>query len=377
MKIPNREFRPNPDRGIFVNAAIDQDLLDRLTPRIVALQASSRDPISIFIDSPGGSTLTASALGSLLRVSNQDCAAPCRIITVVTSTAASAAADLLSSGDYAIAYPDSTVFYHGVRTTPASPVTREVAAELSQYLTVRNESYALALARRSISRIIFLYLVLRSEYTAHRASINSNKNDFECFLDLLPGKLGPVGAKLVKQARDKNAQHDVLITQVSRTAFKKKSFLNATRAADREAILIKALVDFELKSNRAESWTFRKDGLSRIAEDFLLLIEFVLRRREDHIIHLCNRWADYFLTRSDKEELATIPEPEKQEWMLDRLRPQLQPLWFFCVSLCQALQEGENELTAEEAYWLGLLDEVIGAGHIPNMRVLVESQPGG
>ena len=115
-------------------------------------------------------------------------------------------------------------FYHGVRTTPASPVTREVAAELSQYLTVRNESYALALARRSISRIIFLYLVLRSEYTAHRASINSNKSDFECFLDLLPGKLGPVGAKLVKQARDKNAQHDVLITQVSRTAFKKKSF---------------------------------------------------------------------------------------------------------------------------------------------------------
>ena len=125
------------------------------------------------------------------------------------------------------------------------------------------------------------------------------------------------------------------------------------------------------------AWTFRKDGLARIAEDFLLLIEFVQRRRDDHIIHLCNRWADYFLTKSDKEALATTPEPEKQEWMLDRLRPQLQPLWFFCVSLCQALQEGENELTAEEAYWLGLLDEVIGAGHIPNMRVLVEAQPGG
>jgi enoyl-CoA hydratase/carnithine racemase len=28
--------------------------------------------------------------------------------------------------------------------------------------------------------------------------------------------------------------------------------------------------------------------------------------------------------------------------------------------LCHALQEGENELTAKDAYWLGLIDEVIG-----------------
>jgi hypothetical protein len=28
--------------------------------------------------------------------------------------------------------------------------------------------------------------------------------------------------------------------------------------------------------------------------------------------------------------------------------------------LCHALQEGENELTATDAYWLGLVDEVVG-----------------
>ena len=44
------------------------------------------------------------ALLLLLRLSNQDSSGPCRIITAVTSRAASAAADLLSSGDYALAY---------------------------------------------------------------------------------------------------------------------------------------------------------------------------------------------------------------------------------------------------------------------------------
>lgn len=110
MGAPDKHFRPDPERGVFVNAPIDQDLLDRLTPRIVTLQSASRDPISVYIDSPGGSTLTASVLDRLLRASNQDFARPCRIITVVTSTAASAAADLLSSGDYAIAYQGSTVY---------------------------------------------------------------------------------------------------------------------------------------------------------------------------------------------------------------------------------------------------------------------------
>lgn len=255
-------------------------------------------------------------------------------------------------------------------------MTREVATEISQYLRLRNESYALALARKSINRIVFLNLNLRDEYADQRASDNANLSDFECFLAVLSKKLGPAGAELTQRAKDKNAQHDVLMAQLTRTAFRKKSFQRAERIADREAILIKALVDFELETNPAETWTFRRDGLSRIADDFLLLIEFIQRRNDDDLTHLCNRWADFFLTDAEKNQLAKIPESTQQDWKLDKLRPHLQPLWFFCVSLCQALQEGENELTAEDAYWLGLVDEVIGASHLPSLRLLLEFQSG-
>lgn len=39
--------------------------------------------------------------------------------------------------------------------------------------------------------------------------------------------------------------------------------------------------------------------------------------------------------------------------------------------MCHALQEGENELSATDAYWLGLVDEVVGE-ELWNLRLLYE-----
>ena len=113
---------------------IDQPLIDRLIPEILNLQAQSRGPISVYIDSVGGSVLQAEVLLLLLKASSQDFAPPCRIITTVTSFAASAAADLLAFGDYAIAFPQSTIHYHGVRTIPEHAITAETASGLLQSL---------------------------------------------------------------------------------------------------------------------------------------------------------------------------------------------------------------------------------------------------
>src|SRR4051812_25661375 len=100
-------------------------MMDRLTPRIIGLQASSRGPITVYIDSRGGSVATAEAILRLLGESDQDINPPCWIITVAIGRAASAAADLLSSGNCALALPESTIFYHGVRQALDNPVTVE------------------------------------------------------------------------------------------------------------------------------------------------------------------------------------------------------------------------------------------------------------
>ena len=52
----------------------------------------------------------------------------------------------------------------------------------------------------------------------------------------------------------------------------------------------------------------------------------------------------------------------------------MEPLSSFFVALCDALQEGENELTAIDAYWLGLVVEVFGE-QLWSLRAFEEYKP--
>ena len=54
------------------------------------------------------------------------------------------------------------------------------------------------------------------------------------------------------------------------------------------------------------------------------------------------------------------------------VRPRLEPAWSFFVALCHALHEGENKLTAKDAYWLGLIDEVLGDPDMAVLRLISE-----
>jgi ATP-dependent protease ClpP protease subunit len=149
--VPDQNFRPNPNRAVYIQGIIDQQLVNRLTPQVIALTSQKRDPVTIYIDSRGGSVASAESLLRLLTASNQDLAPPCRLISVVTSRPGSAAADLLSSGDYAPAYPDTTLVYHGVRTGMDDPLTVELASILAESLKLSNDRYAMALLENASS----------------------------------------------------------------------------------------------------------------------------------------------------------------------------------------------------------------------------------
>ena len=79
------------------------------------------------------------------------------------------------------------------------------------------------------------------------------------------------------------------------------------------------------------------------------------------------------LTLEERAEIEQITdEGTRTERMIDAVRPGLQPLWSFFVALCHALQEGENELTPVDAYWFGLIDEVIGSTDLAALRLIGE-----
>jgi len=85
------DYRPNPERCIYLSGEINQEKLDRLTPEILRLSSTSHAPITLYIDSPGGSTYSANILYRLLKARDQDSESS-KLITVCTGVAASAAA---------------------------------------------------------------------------------------------------------------------------------------------------------------------------------------------------------------------------------------------------------------------------------------------
>jgi ATP-dependent protease ClpP protease subunit len=174
--VPDPNYRPNASRAVYVQGRIDQQMADRLTPQIIKLQAASRNPITVFIDSRGGDVAIGELILKLLNASNQDSAPPCQIITVVTHRASSAAADLLSAGDYAIAYPESVIFYHGVRQSLVDPVTVEYGSALTDSLRISNDQSAMVLARKTEWRFMFRFVTLQAQFPSKLNSLESGRS---------------------------------------------------------------------------------------------------------------------------------------------------------------------------------------------------------
>jgi ATP-dependent protease ClpP protease subunit len=221
----NPDYRANPNRAVYVQGRIDQLLIDKITPRIIDLQTQSRDPISVYIDSQGGSTASGDSIYRLLKASDQDCSSSCRLITVATGRAASAAAILLCSGSYAIAYPESVIFFHGVSRLADSPITATDASDIMELLRQSNDRYALALADRSLSRFGFRYVSQRPKFQEYRQKINKpNYSDLFCFVGIIQQHLSREAIGVAERAIDRNQRYNELVQYVGQRVFKKKGF---------------------------------------------------------------------------------------------------------------------------------------------------------
>jgi ATP-dependent protease ClpP protease subunit len=375
--VPNADYRPNPARAIHVVGLIDDAQVSRLTPQILRLQSESRDPITVYIlDSPGGVVNSMETILRLLNSSNQDFEGACQIITVVTTRAASAAADLLSSGDYAIAYPKSTILYHGIRT-PLREATAETTSLMANILRLSNDYYAMELAGKIELRFMFRFASLRGEINKFRDKVAPKiVSDLDCFLEIISGKLSHKARKAFDRALERYKRYESLLNHVTK---KTKRFEGKTlRPSQLEAARIKAIVDFEVASNRSDStWSFKADnGLGRIADDFFLLNEYLDTHATDRLLEWCSRYSKFAISPAESAEIEQIADEQARNLkMIEKVQPLLQPVWSFFIALCHALQEGENELTANDAYWLGLVDEVMGRPNLSALRLLGEHVP--
>ena len=382
-----------------------------MTPEILRLSSTSHSPITLYVDSPGGSTYSANVLYRLLKARDQD-GESSKLITVCTGVAASAAADLLSSGDYALAYPHARILYHGTRQVYDRAITTETAADMAEYLKQTNEGFALTLANRSIDRFIFRFLQLRDEFSDVRSTIGHDSQDMDCLTFVLGTKLSNAVSKIPERALTKHARNkeltefvfsEPIFPDVPAPVYNEQSdgatvaniaasgeveaesstsepqptapeVEKGERIADIEARILIAILKFELEKNQDENWSFADAGILQIQEDFVLLRDYNSSRHTDQLRLLAARWGAFFLDGTERAELEKVKAEERPDWLLDKTKNQLHPLWYYFVSICRALQEGENYLSAQDAYWLGLIDEIIGFSErqFPSYRALIE-----
>ena len=374
MIVPNPNYRLNPGRAIFVSGMINKELVSKLTPEIVRLLDQSREPITVYIDSPGGVVAHAETILKLLKFPDQNLSPPCQIITAVTTQAASAAADLLSSGDYATAYPTSSILYHGLRTYEEGPLTSEKTSMLANLLRASNDIYAKELAAKVEHRFCLRYVYARFDFDDIRAEkqIPQETDDVQIFTDhFIPEKLSPGALKLWNKARGRYSDYQNLFTAARK---KMLPHVAGPNPAMLEAVSIKAIIDYELKRNKKNpAFRFRNAGIVRLAEDFFLLDEYLTGFEGIRLRKWCENWGRYILSQSVREEIDAIQdEKQRTDKLVEEVSPLISPLLAFFSALCHALQEGENQLTARDAYWLGLVDEVIGVKELMSLRMIEE-----
>jgi len=229
--------------------------------------------------------------------------------------------------------------------------------------------YAMQLAKRTEDRFTFRFYSVRNEFASVRdAKVDPSLSDYECFVQVIREKLSPDAKKIFEKAVKRAERYKALITSVAGGT----GLAEAETPAQIQAVIIKAIVDFEVSTaSGPEAQDFLLGGMRRLAEDFYLLNEYITNTSQK-LDEWCKTLGRLFLTSEQETEIEGITDSEERSNRLVEInKPILQPMLSFFIALCHALQEGENELTATDAYWLGLVDEVVGED-LWNLRLLYE-----
>jgi hypothetical protein len=375
---PDPDYRENCDRAIYVASEITQDLVDRITPELNRLRLSSPAPITLYIDSQGGAISAAETIRQLATAPNPD-GQCCRLITVVTGRAASAAADLLALGDYAIAYNHAQIVYHGSRTSAGAALTYEGATSLASNLQQTNEFFSVRLARYAFPRLVLRLTQFNKEFNEYRAQSGPGVTaPVEPLLKALAKRLDPDNVRMLRRAQARQKIIAELTASVARH-FRRFKDMSSMSDARFEAELLKAVLNHKVRIHSAEAnWTLSRGGLDEIKDDFNILHDFHFGTQKRDLARWLSSYGALFLDDDARAQYVDFvnkhPNDEKGTvaWLKPKSEPKIQPLWYLVVSVCRLLQSEDFVLSPREAYWLGIVDEVPGTD-LANLRQMVEA----
>lgn len=420
-------FSLNWNRAIYINRQIDDNLLKELTPIILKMKQESSEPITVGIDSPGGSLMAVDSLLGLLKSPDQD--GQCTpIYTASTNRAYSAVASLLAFGNYSVAFPHSRILYHDVRYLGIEDVTPSKALKTARELERGNIAFSLKLANHIRVRLMWVYIYLMNSFKDARTHYEKfAKGHDEAFKDFLPEDMGnkvdvvgfslalfsklssPADEEIAIQALElvkswmeieriertmSTKKHkdnksldlvkgiDELVTEIrgmeveGETPSKSPTLESSGGLAESARNDIKLLLEvLARRFANDKNLSISDEGLDMIKEDYLFIRDIRSKQHVKAIIKMMIDHEHIFFGRSIVEDLRKAKNNTARRKILDPVYPQARILWYYIVFICRCLCRGDHLLNPRDAQLLGLVDEVLGGGPIQSKREFQKSHP--
>lgn len=363
---------------------MSDELADAVISEVGKFRSESNDPITVLINSPGGDLRALEVIDGALRSGDQDGNFP-RIITVVSGDAKSAAANLLAYGDYAIAYLHSEIHFHGVRASEIR-VTAEDAAGVTRQLGQINRKIANNLSQQMIGRFVHRYTILRPEFGKHkRKTSDDHLVELECFINCLRRRVGSKTSRLLNKAwlYVQNAR------SLTKNIFGKINLSKIKNPLKQDAKVLRTLIDHEVKTkNPGIEWRLNESGVNQLIDDYFMLRDYNVGEYRETVWRVVSMFGVEFLKKDEfkqYDELRKAADLEQGQskkaeilnkashFLMDQTADRIAPLWFFVRTLCRELLKGENPLDWEDAYWIGVVDEVAGT-ELQGRRLIAEQE---
>lgn len=360
----DKNYRENPDRSVNVFGEVNTNLVRQLTPHILKLRKECAEPITVYIDSPGGAIASYEHLEGLLFNPDQN-GEKCRIITVATSYAASAAARLLSKGDYSMAYKNATIHCHGARYEGGT-VTKERAESMAESLSIFNLEMASDFAHKIIESLTWLYHFNKEELLErHKVSNTETFHPMFRLSQVIRTKLIGLNQRLLDVVLEElNTVADLEIFLGSKKRAKQLEDAQKRGQAHRDFRLLRLIGEYlEAKLSPEE----KQSGITRRTVAELIALHSLRRSYYEKFLNDCEDPEPLlmmFCEKTDLEALESISDEERRNFLLKKCGVDLFAAWQLASTVAANLVKGENSLSASEAYWMGLVDEVVGDEHL-------------
>lgn len=344
-------FTPNPSRKANAYGALSRQRIERIRLELANLIKQSDQPISIYINSPGGKIDFISTFHDTLfsRKPNER-ALP--LITIVREKAESSAAYLLILGDYSYAHTYSKLLLHGVGYFSLKKnlkIHREEAAAIVMRLDEKNRAIAQKLSRRVVRRLAFKHHLLAGESKGQSMPNRWVKQ----FVQSLQGRL----------RSEKN--HTLMAEALTHFQSICPNLGSLHPSAKEQFSILRQWTTRRLRAQQKSGNTLDGAAALGLAIDLTHLSDFLSDEFLAQLPQLTESHGRYLLSPEETANHAQAlkADPVKAKNNLQKIAgPRLLQLWCFSYALCWRLLIGENEVLPEDAYWMGLVDEVIDTG---------------